>query len=160
MTRQNLKQGAVTVDSSGPLSEGPWVDLIGKMAKDPLYSAGNTARCYVAAWMAGNLGENGPMCMHAWVPSLATGNYHNIVSRLHPSGKLKAYITLKKWEETDFGNLSISRGHGIFHLIFLMRDQESVLRKHSKKIAKLRPGPRFAGPKTWLHPCAQFCVCG
>ena len=34
------------------------------------------------------------------------------------------------------------------YLIFLMRDKESVLRTYSKKIAKLRPEPRFAGPRT------------
>ena len=95
-TRQNLKQGAINVDSSEPLSEGPWVDIIGKMAKDLLHGTGNTARCYAAAWMAGNLGENGSMCMYAWVPSLATWNYHNIVNRLHPNEKLRVYIILKK----------------------------------------------------------------
>lgn len=34
------------------------------------------------------------------------------------------------------------------YLIFLMRDKETVLRKHSKKIAKRRPEPWFAGPRT------------
>ena len=27
--------------------------------KDPLYSTGNSAQCYVAAWMEGSLRENG-----------------------------------------------------------------------------------------------------
>ena len=29
-----------------------------------LYSTGNSAQCYVAAWMEGCLGENGYVCMH------------------------------------------------------------------------------------------------
>ena len=37
--------------------------------KDLLYSAGNVAECYVAAWMGGELGESGYMDMYGWVPS-------------------------------------------------------------------------------------------
>ena len=32
--------------------------------KDPLQSTGNSAQCYVAAWVAGGLGENGCVCMY------------------------------------------------------------------------------------------------
>ena len=37
-------------------------------------------------WEEG-LGEDGYMCMYGWVPSLFTGNYHNIVNRLYPNTK-------------------------------------------------------------------------
>ena len=40
--------------------------------KDLLYSRGNSAQCYVAAWMGGGLGENGCTCMYGCVPSLFT----------------------------------------------------------------------------------------
>ena len=29
-----------------------------------VYSTGNSAQCYVAAWMGGEFGENGCMCMY------------------------------------------------------------------------------------------------
>ena len=32
--------------------------------KDLLYSTGNSAQCYVAAWMGGGLGENGYVYMY------------------------------------------------------------------------------------------------
>ena len=48
--------------------------------KDLLYSTGNSA--YVAAWMGGELGENGYMYMYGWVTLLSTWNYHNIVNWL------------------------------------------------------------------------------
>ena len=34
--------------------------------KDLLCSAGNSAQCYVAAWMKRSLGENGYMYMYGW----------------------------------------------------------------------------------------------
>ena len=37
--------------------------------KDVLCSTGNSAQCYVAAWMGG---ENGYMCMYGWVTLLST----------------------------------------------------------------------------------------
>ena len=40
--------------------------------KDLLYSAGNTAQCYVAAWIGGEFGENGYMYMYGLVPLLFT----------------------------------------------------------------------------------------
>ena len=41
--------------------------------KTLLNSTGNSAQCYVAAWMGlGGLGENRHTCMHGWVPSLFT----------------------------------------------------------------------------------------
>ena len=33
-------------------------------SKDPLYRTGNSALCYVAAWMGGELGENGYMYIY------------------------------------------------------------------------------------------------
>ena len=47
--------------------------------KDILYSTGNSAQRYVAAWMGGEYGENGYVYMNGRVPSLFTRNYHNIV---------------------------------------------------------------------------------
>ena len=35
-----------------------------KTNKDLLYSTGNFAQCYVAAWMEGSLGENGYMYVY------------------------------------------------------------------------------------------------
>ena len=32
--------------------------------QDLLQSTGNSAQCYVAAWVAGGLGENGCVCMY------------------------------------------------------------------------------------------------
>ena len=34
---------------------------------DLLYSTGNSAQCYVAAWMGGEFGENGYMFMYIWL---------------------------------------------------------------------------------------------
>ena len=39
---------------------------------DLLYSTGNSAQCYVAAWMERSLGENGYMYMFGRVPLLFT----------------------------------------------------------------------------------------
>jgi len=47
--------------------------------KDLLYSPGNSAQCYVAGLMGGDLGENGYMYMYGWVPLLFTWNYDDIV---------------------------------------------------------------------------------
>ena len=40
--------------------------------KDLLYSTGNSAQCYVAAWMERSLGENGYRYMFGRVPLLFT----------------------------------------------------------------------------------------
>ena len=40
--------------------------------KDLLYSTSNSSQCYVAAWMGGESGENGYMCMYGSVPFLFT----------------------------------------------------------------------------------------
>ena len=40
--------------------------------KDLLYSTGNPAQYYVAAWMERSLGENGCMYMFGRIPSLFT----------------------------------------------------------------------------------------
>jgi len=39
---------------------------------DLQYSTGNSAPCYVAAWMGGEFGENGYMYMYGLVPLLFT----------------------------------------------------------------------------------------
>ena len=57
--------------------------------KDLLYSTGNSAQSYVAAWMGGSLGENGYMYVYDWVPWLFTCNYHNIVNWLYQVKSLK-----------------------------------------------------------------------
>ena len=53
-------------------------------SRDLLYRTGNSAQCYVAAWMGGELGENGYIYMYGRVPLLPAGDYHNIVSWLYP----------------------------------------------------------------------------
>ena len=40
-------------------------------SKDLLYSR-KSAQCYMAAWMGGELGENGHMYIYGWVPLLST----------------------------------------------------------------------------------------
>ena len=50
--------------------------------KDLLYSTGNSAQCYVAAGMGGELGENVYVYMYGWVPLLFTRNCRNIVNWL------------------------------------------------------------------------------
>ena len=52
--------------------------------RDLLCSIWNSAKCYVAAWMAGASGGEWIMYMYGRVPSLFTGNCHNIVNRFYP----------------------------------------------------------------------------
>ena len=40
--------------------------------QDLLCSSGNSAHCYMAAWVGGEFGENGYMYLYDWVPSLFT----------------------------------------------------------------------------------------
>ena len=60
-----------------------------------LYSTGNPAQCYVAAWMGGELGENGHTYMCGWVPALCTWDYHNVVDQLYP--KTNSFKKKKIW---------------------------------------------------------------
>ena len=54
--------------------------------KDLLYSTGNSAQCYVAAWMVGEF-EAGPwICVYVWLNPFAV---HNIVNWLNCNIKLK-----------------------------------------------------------------------
>ena len=54
--------------------------------KDLLYSTGNCAQCYVAAWMVGEF-EGGPWtCVYVWLNPFAM---HNIVNWLNCNIKLK-----------------------------------------------------------------------
>lgn len=46
--------------------------------KDLLYSRGNSAQCYMAAWIGGGLRESGYMYMYGWVHLMSTWNYHRI----------------------------------------------------------------------------------
>ena len=51
-------------------------------SKDLLYSTGNSARCYVAAWMEGEFG-GGWLHVYVWLSPFAVHwNHHNIVNRL------------------------------------------------------------------------------
>ena len=52
-----------------------------------LYSTQSSAQCIAAAWMEGDLGESGHMCVYGWVLSLSTRNYHNTVDQLHSNAK-------------------------------------------------------------------------
>ena len=53
-----------------------------------LYSTGNSAQCYVEAWMGKEFGGE---WSHVYVPSLSTWNCHNIVNWLYPNKKLKFF---------------------------------------------------------------------
>ena len=55
-----------------------------------LYSTGNSAQCWVAAWKGGVLREN-DTCMWGWVPLLYTWNFHNIVNQLYSITKQKVW---------------------------------------------------------------------
>ena len=46
--------------------------LKGITNKDLLYSTGNSAHCYVAAWMGGEFGGDGYIYTYVSVPSLFT----------------------------------------------------------------------------------------
>ena len=46
--------------------------LTWRTSKDLLDSTGNSAQCHVAAWLGGELGQNGHMCMCGGVPLLST----------------------------------------------------------------------------------------
>ena len=53
--------------------------------KDLLYSTGNSAQCYVAAWMGGEFGREGIRVQRG-----STWNYNNTVHQLYSSIKQKA----------------------------------------------------------------------
>ena len=55
--------------------------------EDLLYSTGNSAQCYVGAWMGGSLGENGCTYVYGWVPLLSTCNNRNVVNQLYSNIK-------------------------------------------------------------------------
>ena len=56
--------------------------------KDLVYSTGNSAQCYIAAWMGGEFGvEWLHVCVCGWVALLCTWNYHNIVNWLYSNIK-------------------------------------------------------------------------
>ena len=52
-----------------------------------LYGTGNSAQRYMAAWLAGEFGEEAYMCMYGGVPLLSTWIYHNIVNWLYSNIK-------------------------------------------------------------------------
>jgi len=56
-----------------------WVDIRKEDLKNKwgLYSTGDSAQYYVAAWVGGHLGENGYLYSFGWIPSLFTYNYQN-----------------------------------------------------------------------------------
>ena len=86
--------------------------------KDLLYSTRNSAQCYVAAWMGGELEENGHLCMYGWVPSLFTWNYHNIVCLLaiprSPTLQVDSLPTEPPGKPRNTGAGSLSLLQGIF----------------------------------------------
>ena len=45
--------------------------------KDLLYSTGNSAQCYLSAWMGREFGQNGYMCIYGWVPLLSLSRSHH-----------------------------------------------------------------------------------
>ena len=51
--------------------------------RDLLCSTENSAQCYVAAWMGGEFGENGCICVYDQVPLRPTWSCHNIVNWLY-----------------------------------------------------------------------------
>ena len=55
--------------------------------KDPLYSTGNSAQRYMAAWMGREFGEEAYMYMYGWVLLLSTWTYHNIANWLYSNIK-------------------------------------------------------------------------
>ena len=61
-----------------------------------LYSTGNSAQCYVAAWMGGEFGGEWIQYMYGCVPLLFTWNYQKIVNQLYPIQNKK----LKKKKDT------------------------------------------------------------
>ena len=63
--------------------------------KDLLYNPGNTAQCYVAAWMGGWFGENRYVYMYGWAPLLFICNYHNTITGYTPTQNKKSE---KKWD--------------------------------------------------------------
>ena len=50
--------------------------------KDTLPSTGDSAKCYVAAWMGGEFLGEWYLHIYGWVPLLSIWNYHNIVNWL------------------------------------------------------------------------------
>ena len=85
--------------------------------KDLLYSTWNSAQCYAAAWMRGDLGENRYMYTHGWVPSLCTWNYPNIINQLSPNTKEKVFLKRgiqPNWKTSLTWNvLSVSECQGL-----------------------------------------------
>ena len=67
--------------------------------KDLLYSTGNSAQCYVAAWMGGDLGGEWTH-EYVWLsPFPVHWNYHIIVNQLYPQYKTKTSKKKKKKEK-------------------------------------------------------------
>ena len=88
--------------------------------KHLLYSTGNSAQCYAAAWMGvGFGGEWIHMYIHGWVPSLFTWNHHNIVGQLYSNIKVWFFLFFCfffKFRERWKGILGSSGREGI-HIV-------------------------------------------
>ena len=65
--------------------------------KDLLWSTGNSAQCYVAAWVGGAWGRVVTCIMYGWVPLLSTWSCHNIPQYKIKSSKTKQNKKNKGW---------------------------------------------------------------
>jgi len=71
------------------------------------YNSGNSAQCYVAAWMGGHFGgEWIRVYVYGWVPLLSAWNYDSIVNWLYSNmrkslKKIKVVRTVKKKKSTS-----------------------------------------------------------
>ena len=72
----------------------------------PTSSTGNSAPCYVAAWMGGSLRANGYMCMQAESLCCPPDSRHSIVYQLYSSIKLK--LKKKKRKKMYFQLLNVT----------------------------------------------------
>ena len=103
--------------------------------KDLLYSTSNFSQCYVAAWMGGESGESGYMCMYGSVPFLFTWNYHNIVNQLHLNTKLKVKGKSLSWNK----NKDISKRK---QLETVLKDSANHERGRGKRMGEKKRGWR------------------
>ena len=83
-----------------------------------LYSTGNSAQCYMAAWMKGEFGRARIHCMYSWVASLFIWNYHTVVlaiSQYKTKGFKKELAKrmatcIRKWGECSLAHSVVSCG--------------------------------------------------
>ena len=72
-----------------------------------VYSMGNSARCYVAAWMGGEFGGEW-IHVHVWqIPLLSTWSYHNFVISYTPIQNKKFKKQTKKNKQKGYWDLKV-----------------------------------------------------